>query len=109
MASRIDACDRLVFIASKASICSPACHFELSRCRKKLEREWRSILVPLRLDNYVLKVEKHEIPAEYREEYWSNIGMLREQNLRDYSSHRVAAPDRAFELEVDKLVEETLV
>ena len=109
MAEEIDRRDRVIFLASEHSILSPACQFELSRCRRKNARHWEEMLVGIRLDDAVLRVEKHELPREHREEFWENICMLREQHMKNFSQYEYVAAERDLEVAVDKLVEECLV
>lgn len=71
--------DRVLFIASKDSLKSEACHFELSTGRKKQESTWEDVLFPIHIDNYLFEITKEKIrPKEVQNEYWTNIEELKE-------------------------------
>ncbi len=73
--------DRLLFIASKNSLKSAACHFELTEGRKKQEKSWERVLFPIHIDNYLFEVKKRDIrPLEKQNEYWENITELKMLN-----------------------------
>lgn len=78
--------DRVLFIASKDSLRSKACQFELSEGRSKQEKLWEDVLFPIHIDNYLFSIEKENIrPKEMQEEYWKNITELRTLNSLDFS------------------------
>lgn len=73
--------DRILFIASKDSLKSRACHFELSEGRKKQEQTWMETLFPIHIDNFLFEVQKEQIrPVEKQDEFWKNIEELRKIN-----------------------------
>lgn len=79
--------DRVLFIASKDSLKSEACHFELTEGRKKQEKTWEDVLFPIHIDNYLFEVSKDQIrPKEIQEEYWKNIEELKSLNSIDFST-----------------------
>lgn len=86
MSSNIDAKDRVLFIASKDSLKSEACHFELIEGRKKQEASWEDVLFPIHIDNYLFEVKKENIrPLEVQDDYWKNIKELKSLNSLDFS------------------------
>ena len=86
MTSNIKDKDRVLFIASKNSIKSKACQFELSKGREKQEISWNDVLFPIHIDNFLFDLEKEQIrPVENQEEYWKNIQELRKLNSLDFS------------------------
>lgn len=86
MKSNIEANDRLLFIASKSSLKSEACHFELTEGRSKQDRLWKTILFPIHIDSFLFDIEFDQIrPRQKRDEYWENIHELREINSLDFS------------------------
>jgi len=86
MSENVQKHERLVFIASKNSIRSEACQFELSEGRRKQERNWETILFPIHIDPFLFEVKPEDIrPREKREEYWTNIQELRAINSLDFS------------------------
>lgn len=86
MSNGINEKDRVLFIASKDSLKSKACHFELIAGRKKQEESWENVLFPIHIDNYLFNVKKENIrPLEAQEEYWKNIIELRSLNSLDFS------------------------
>ncbi|MBA3283934.1 MAG: toll/interleukin-1 receptor domain-containing protein, partial [Nitrosopumilus sp.] len=98
--------DVLLFIASKDSIKSSACHVEITEGRKKHERTWsQQILLPIRIDNYVLDVRYDDIPEiENKDEMWANIGELKKMNIRNFSQFNDDKVTRDYENSVDTLV-----
>jgi uncharacterized protein YjbI with pentapeptide repeats len=79
--------DRVLFIASKNSLKSGACHFELTEGRKKQEKTWEDVLFPIHVDNYLFEVTKDDIrPIEVKDEYWKNIEELKSLNSLDFSA-----------------------
>ena len=86
MSSGIQEKDRLLFIASKNSLKSKACQFELSEGRKKQESIWEDVLIPIHIDNYLFEIKKDKIrPIEIQTEYWQNITELKMLNSLDFS------------------------
>jgi len=86
MSKGVDEKDRVLFIASKDSLKSPACHFELSGGRRKQEKIWEDVLFPIHIDDYLFKIKKENIrPIEIQNEYWNNILELRNLNSIDFS------------------------
>ncbi|MCK9618237.1 MAG: TIR domain-containing protein [Lentimicrobiaceae bacterium] len=86
MSQSVKVKDRVLFIASKDSLKSSACHFELTEGRKKQELIWDNVLFPIHIDNYLFKVKKDNIrPVEIQEEYWKNITELRNLNSLDFT------------------------
>lgn len=78
--------DRVLFIASKDSLKSEACHFELTQGRKKQEKTWEDVLFPIHIDNYLFEVSKDKIrPIEVQIEYWKNIEELKSLHSIDFS------------------------
>jgi hypothetical protein len=86
MTENIKRYDRILFIASKNSIKSQACQFELSEGRKKQAEVWKSIFFPIHIDNYLFEVQKEDIrPRSTGEELWENIQELKTTNSLDFS------------------------
>ena len=106
MSENIRKHDRLLFIASKNSLKSLSCHFELTEARKIQNKEWKDIYFPIHIDNYLFEIEEHDVrPREKREEIWNNILELREVNSMDFSQFNKPDYDQVvFEREVDKLI-----
>lgn len=100
--------DRLLFIASKNSITSKACQFELSEGRKKQEDNWETIFYPIHLDNYLFELTKEDIrPKSMQEEYWENITELKEVHSLDFSSYNNESLNNLeFDSAVKKLIKE---
>lgn len=99
--------ERLVFIASKNSIRSEACQFELSEGRKKQDKNWETILFPIHIDNYLFDVELEDIrPREKQNEYWKNIQELRSVNSIDFSAFnkKTKFKSEAFNKAIEALV-----
>ena len=87
MKENVDKFDRVLFIASKDSLRSQACQFELTEGRKKQEKLWKDIYFPIHIDNYLFEVQKEDIrPLNMQEEYWNNIQELKSLNSVDFSS-----------------------
>jgi len=82
--------DRLLFIASKNSIKSEACQFELTKGREKYEKTWEIVLFPVHIDNYLFHIHKEDIPPKNRDSYWENIEELRRINSVDFSEFNVS-------------------
>lgn len=86
MSSNVKDKDRVLFIASKDSLKSKACHYELSQGREKQELIWEDVLFPIHIDNYLFELEKSKIrPENKQDEYWSNIQELKKLNSLDFS------------------------
>ena len=86
MAHNIKEKDRILFIASRNSVKSKACQFELTQGRKKQEIIWEEVLFPIHIDNYLFEITKEKIrPIEVQEEYWLNIEELKSLNSLDFS------------------------
>lgn len=78
--------DRVLFVASENSIKSPACQYELSQARHRQDKLWKTILFPIHIDSFLFEISKENIrPREMIEEYWKNIGELREINSLDFT------------------------
>lgn len=103
MTSNIKDKDRVLFIASKDSIKSKACQFELSKGREKQEITWNDVLFPIHIDNFLFDLEKEQIrPIENQDEYWKNIEELRKLNSLDFSEF--VNPDSRDEHKFEKLI-----
>lgn len=86
MSKNINEKDRILFIASKNSLKSQACHYELTQGRKKQEKIWENVLFPIHIDNYLFEITKDTIrPTEFQDEYWKNIEELRNLNSIDFN------------------------
>lgn len=59
MSYNVDNFDRLLFIASKNSLKSEACHFELSNGRKKQDKFWEVVLFPIHTGDFFFTVEEN--------------------------------------------------
>lgn len=98
--------DRLLFIASKNSITSEACQFELSQGRIKQEENWETIYFPIHIDNYLFEVSKDVIrPKSKRDEYWENITELKDVHSLDFSKFNRASFDS---LDFDRAVKDLI-
>lgn len=87
MKENVSKFDRVLFIASKDSLRSQACQFELTEGRKKQEKLWQDIYFPIHIDNYLFELQKEDIrPLNLQEEYWNNIQELKNLNSVDFSS-----------------------
>ena len=95
--------ERLLFIASQNSIKSEACQFEITQGRIRQDIEWKKILFPIHIDNYLFEIEKEEIPLNVQEEYWSNIEGLREINSINFSDIK-SIDSKAFKDKVRELL-----
>lgn len=96
--------DRLLFISSENSIKSKACQFELSQGRNKQNAEWRNILFPIHIDDYLFQVNKEDIkPLSSQDEYWENILELREINSLDFTNAR-NPKGKEFERKINELL-----
>ncbi|GGI58479.1 toll/interleukin-1 receptor domain-containing protein [Winogradskyella haliclonae] len=110
MADEVAERDMLVFIASKNSLRSEACQFELSNCRAKYDKTWEKSIIPVRIDDYILKLKKHSIPQKNRKEYWSNIKMIKDNNITDYSEFIETIDYQLFQNDkVKKLINDNLI
>jgi hypothetical protein len=108
MSEEISKFDKVLFIASKSSLTSNACQFEITQCRNKNAKTWDEILIPVRIDNYIFEIREFEIPDEFRIEYWKNIEHIKELNIIDYSSALQNFDCVRFQLMIRKLIEESL-
>ena len=101
--------EKIVFIASENSIKSKACQYELTEVRKRYNNNWSDDLVAIRLDDYFLDVEEYDLENHpNKDEYWTNIVRLRSGNVKSYVRFAAGNPTHEFELEVDKLILESL-
>jgi uncharacterized protein YjbI with pentapeptide repeats len=108
MSDNINFYDRVLFIASENSIKSEACQYELTNARVKQDKLWKTIFIPIHIDDYLFSLQKDEIrPREKREEYWENIKDLREVNSLDFKKFKVPSDfnEEEFERLVYKLIE----
>jgi uncharacterized protein YjbI with pentapeptide repeats len=95
--------DRVLFIASRSSLRSIACQFELSEGRSKQEELWQEVLFPIHIDDYLFQVEFDQIrPVEKRDDYWKNIEELRATNSLSFKEF-VKAENRN-NMEFEKLI-----
>lgn len=105
MKENVNKQDRLLFISSESSIKSKACQFELSEGRLKQEKQWKEILFPIHIDNFLFEIEKDDIrPFEVQEEYWLNIKELREINSIDFCEVNDKIGTIEFENKVIELI-----
>ncbi|MCM4160883.1 TIR domain-containing protein [Antarcticibacterium flavum] len=107
MVDNIKEKDRILFIASKDSIKSRACQFELTQGRKKQEMSWEDVLFPIHIDNYLFETTKERIrPIEVQEEYWQNIEELKRLNSLDFSEfiNSKNREERSFEKLIHRLI-----
>lgn len=103
MSSNIKDKDRVLFIASKDSIKSKACQFELSKGREKQEITWNDVLFPIHIDNFLFDLKKEQIrPIENQDEYWKNIEELKNLNSLDFSNF--VNPNNRDEHKFEKLI-----
>jgi hypothetical protein len=102
MHSVISEIDRMMFIASKNSLTSDACHFELTQCIERIRQSDESErLIVIRLDDYVLAANIHGIIDPERKKNF--------QFLRDLISLINQYTDPALNLRViDKLLKEII-
>ena len=86
MTSGIKVHDKVLFIASKDSLKSNACQFELSEGRKKQAETWENTIFPIHIDDFLFQVTKNQIrPIEQANEYWANIEEIKRVNSVDFS------------------------
>ncbi|PIQ17813.1 MAG: hypothetical protein COW66_09735 [Flavobacteriaceae bacterium CG18_big_fil_WC_8_21_14_2_50_34_36] len=107
MVNNIKEKDRILFIASKDSIKSKACQFELTQGRKKQEISWEEVLFPIHIDNYLFEITKERIrPIEVQEEYWQNIEELKRLNSLDFSEFIISKnrEEHSFEKLIHRLI-----
>lgn len=111
MTSNIHANEKILFIASEASIRSQACQFELSQGRKKQEKTWEDVFFPIHIDNFLFEVEKNKIrPVDKAEEYWKNIEELRQINSADFRMfNKEEIDNKEFKKAVAKIVRELAI
>ena len=87
MAEQVTTKSRVLFISSRSSLRSTPCHYELSLTRKKAEAMLEHILIPIRLDDYMLTVTETDIPSSRRALVWGNIEFLRASVAFDFSKY----------------------
>ena len=106
MIDEINLHDKVLFIASKNSIQSDSCQFELTQGRLKAEKNWTSqIYVTVSLDNYIFDIKKQDIKnSEKQDEYWKNIEHLKKSTIYRFDEHRYGKLTIEFEQEFDKLL-----
>jgi uncharacterized protein YjbI with pentapeptide repeats len=106
MLTNVRSHDKVLFIASKDSIKSPACQFELSEGRRKQNETWENILFPVHIDDFLFTVTKNQIrPVEKVEEYWGNIEELRRINSSDFSEfNQYKINSRKFKIAISRIV-----
>lgn len=108
MSENINSYDRVLFIASENSIRSEACQYELTHARLKQDKLWKTIFIPIHIDDFLFSLQKDEIrPIDKREEYWKNIEDLRDVNSLDFKNFRISNISNGDEFErlVYKLIE----
>lgn len=98
--------DRLLFIASENSLKSRPCHTELTEGRERQNKNWEKIFFPVRIDDYIFKVEKHQIlDEENKEEFWKNIQTLKKFVIEDFSAFKGnIIPKKDWDKAVVKLI-----
>lgn len=108
MAENIKKYDRILYIASRNSLRSTACQYELSEGRKKQEEDWKTIFFPIHIDNYLFEVRKDDIrPVKSQDEIWENIEEIKGVNSLDFTEfNKVKINTRKFNESVKKLVAE---
>lgn len=108
MRDNINKHDRLLFIASRDSLKSQACHFELAEARERYKKEWKDIYYPIHIDDFLFKVEKDIIPTEYQDEFWNNILEVRKYNSKDFTQFKTAEDFKspAFDEAVKQLIKD---
>ncbi|MEZ5016215.1 MAG: toll/interleukin-1 receptor domain-containing protein [Flavipsychrobacter sp.] len=99
MYENIHSHDRLLFIASKNSLKSEACHYELNEAREKQNKEWKDIYFPIHIDSYLFEVHKEDIPRKHRDAFWENIEEVKEFNSKDFSSFKTKEDYKSKEFE----------
>lgn len=105
MQKNISKFDKLLFVASVNSLKSDACHFELSEARKKQDRNWDLVYFPIHIDDFLFKVQKHDIPLKKRQEFWENVEELKDINSSDFSEFNGKSIDEVqFNNAIDKLI-----
>jgi len=106
MRENINKHDRLLFVASKNSLQSEACHYELFEGRKKQEDTWDDILYPIHIDDYLLTVKKEEIGSGTKyDKFWENICELKRMNSIDFSEYNTGVIDNTqFDESIAKLI-----
>ncbi|MFD2904237.1 TIR domain-containing protein [Sphingobacterium anhuiense] len=86
MTKNITEHDIILFIASKHSLKSKACQFELTAGCKKQEETWNNVFFPIHIDSYIFEVQRNKIrPIEKADEYWKNIEELKRINSQDFA------------------------
>jgi len=105
MSTYVNKFDKVLFIASKNSLKSEACHFELTNGRKKQDKNWDLVLFPIHIDNFLFSVSEEDIPRKNRVEFWTNIEELREINSMDFGPFtRENIDPEIFDQQMDKLI-----
>ncbi len=105
--------DIFLFIASKNSLMSEPCQFELSNCQEKQNKDWsKDLLVTLKIDDYIFEINKHNIPQKNRDEFWSNIQFIKDRRMLDYKQfminfNRVNFQEKIIELIYNNFLKET--
>jgi len=108
MSNNVRKHDRVLFIASVNSLTSKACQYELSEGRKKQERTWQTVFLPIHIDRFLFSVKKNQIrPISKAKEYWENIEELKRVNSIDLSGFDVENPDNLkLSLAIEKIIAE---
>lgn len=104
MTHNVQKFDKVLFIASRHSLKSEACHFELTNGRIKQDKNWNLALFPIHIDNFLFSVSEEDIPRKNRAEFWMNIEELREIHSMDFSHFAEATDPAVFDQQVDKLI-----
>lgn len=86
MSENIRDFEKFLFVASKNSLKSGACHYEIGVARRKYYQSWEEIFIPIHLDNFLFNIKKEDIPKKYRNIYWRNITEIKEFNSIDFTS-----------------------
>ena len=74
--------------------------------RKKQDNFWKTIFIPIHIDDFLFTIEKDTIrPKENREEYWKNIEDIREINSVDFIQYNKTDYDQnKSETQIEKLI-----
>lgn len=101
--------DKMLFLASKNSLTSDACHIELTTCRDLMRRNNdKSRLVAIRLDDYVLKTDEFDISDRERID---NFKMLKEYFMSKYyntESEKDVIDMKLISQNIDDLIKDAL-
>ncbi|CAG5002580.1 hypothetical protein DYBT9275_02922 [Dyadobacter sp. CECT 9275] len=92
--------EKMIFLSSRNSLISSACHFELKTCREKISKNWKEMLIPIRIDDYILEIQEYDIPSDKRSLFWENIIFIKENNVHDFSKHSALTDKKLFEAEI---------